>query len=106
MMKFSSLVLILSFTWLVRSSDMGTIEEPFQMLKKEARFPRVGSNLTFHLGGLFSITNGGLATSINEKGLQRAEAMRMAIQSINEDDQLLPGVDLKYAIQASCHQLN
>ena len=99
MKKLFSIIAVLfaGFTRAVSLSD-GTVEEPFSMLKPQVQFPR-SAGTAFKIGGLFSITNAGVNTSISDKGLQRAEAMKLAIDLVNQDPNLLPNVTLKYDIQ-------
>ena len=65
----------------------------------------------FVLGGLFAIHNaaggGGKCGEIRrEKGLERVEAMLYAVDLINQDDNLLPGLSLGYDIRDTCSSEN
>ena len=65
----------------------------------------------FVLGGLFAIHNaaeGGGSCGIirKETGLERVEAMLYAVDLINQDDSLLPGLSLGYDIRDTCSSEN
>ena len=65
----------------------------------------------FVLGGLFAIHNaaagGGKCGEIKEgSGLERMEAMLYAVDLINQDDSLLPGLSLGYDIRDTCSSEN
>ena len=55
------------------------------------------------LGGLFSVFGN---SGINPRSIQRMEAVALAIQKINEDASVLPGVTLAFEIRATRGQVN
>ena len=67
-------------------------------------------NKTFVLGGLFSVHSDSLDSDGSpcgpirqDRGLERVEAMLYAIDVINADPALLPGVELGYDIRDTCN---
>ncbi len=69
------------------------------------------SNKDFVLGGLFPIhaaeEGGGNCGAIRlERGLERMEAMLFAIDMVNNDEMLLPGITLGYDIRDTCSSEN
>ena len=119
MMQLLPLALHLSMVCLVLAAGAGKFK--FNVTTSEVvrddedggriRGVRSRENATFVLGGLFPIhthsadpSQGSACGDIRqERGLERMEAMLFAIDTINADPDLLPGVDLGYDIRDTCN---
>ena len=113
-LPLSGLILLLLASPAARSvfKFNGTTSEVLQDDSDGGRIRGVRSreNKTFVLGGLFPIHthSAGLGASPcgevrQERGLERMEAMLFALDSINADPNLLPGVELGYDIRDTCN---
>ena len=107
------LLLVLAYSTIVlplASVAEFTFETRSETLRDGERIRGIRSreNKTFVLGGLFPVhlhdTDSPKAPcgEVRVRGLQRVEAMLYAIDRINADPQLLPGVELGYDIRDTC----
>ena len=80
-----------------------------QLSTSQQTYYRSQSNSTeavLMLGGLFPVhaNNGGTCGKIQDYGLQRLEAMVLAVNMINNDQELLPDLQLGFDIRDTCSQ--
>ena len=106
---FVAMHLVLLAVLMLHAAGQELNDKVYISREENSKMKSVGGNSTVVLGGLFPVHNhsdDNACGTISDLGVQTLEAMVLAIDSINRDTSLLPGVALEFEIRDTCSLTN